>query len=91
MQVEIASGGVEGITEGNAILTSLYIDERGQPIHCVGEKNSLSNQEYQSLYSLGRKLEGFFGKPQDIEWIMADQQIYVIQSRDISENQNKKI
>jgi phosphoenolpyruvate synthase/pyruvate phosphate dikinase len=84
MQVEIAPGGVEGVTEGNAELTSLYIDERGQSLDAIGEKNSLSDQEYQMLYHLGRDIQALFGKPQDIEWILADQQFYIIQSRDIS-------
>ena len=83
MHVEIAPGGVEGVTEGNAELTSLFIDERGQTFQAIGEKNSLSEHEYQRLYHLGREIEALFGKPQDIEWILAEQQFYVIQSRDI--------
>ena len=85
MHVEIAPGGVEGVTEGNAVLTSLYIDERGQPIDVIGEKNCISNEEYRALYHIGRELEVLCGKPQDIEWIIADQQFYIIQSRDISD------
>lgn len=84
MHVEIALGGVEGVTQGDAVLTSLYINERGQSFHATGEKNILSHQQYQALYHLGRELELLCGKPQDIEWIIAAQQLYIIQSRDIS-------
>jgi phosphoenolpyruvate synthase/pyruvate phosphate dikinase len=84
MQVEIAAGGAEGVTLGNNALTSLSIDEKGQPVHAIGEKNILSNDEYQELYRLGRELEVLYGAPQDIEWVIADKKIYIIQSRDIS-------
>ena len=94
MQVEIAPGGVEGVTEGNAELTSLYVDEKGQSTHAIGDKNSLSQLEYQTLYHLGHQIETLCGKPQDIEWIFSDKQFYIIQSRDISESpiiSNQKI
>lgn len=83
MHVEIAPGGVEGVTAGNAELTSLYIDETGQPFDAIGEKNNLSKQQYQILYRLGCEIETLFGKPQDIEWIIADHEFYIIQSRDM--------
>ncbi len=86
MHLEISERGVEGVTEGHAIVSSIHIDERGQVFHAHGEASKLSMQEYQMLFRLGRELNDFFGQPQDIEWILKDHQIYIIQSRDISTN-----
>ncbi|KTD06083.1 pyruvate phosphate dikinase [Legionella gratiana] len=85
MCVEVASNGIEGVTEGNGALASLRINAQGQTFYEQGEKNILNKKQYQDLYHLGRQLETQFGKAQDIEWIIADQQLYVIQCRDISD------
>ncbi|MFT4060246.1 MAG: PEP/pyruvate-binding domain-containing protein [Legionella sp.] len=84
MQVEIAPGGAEGVTQGSTELVSLYIDEKGQPFHAIGNSNILNNKEYQALYKHGHELEVVFGKPQDIEWLLVDQQFYIVQSRDMT-------
>ena len=86
MYVEMAQGGAEGVTSGHAILSSLYINETGAPTYTFGEKDKLSISEYQILYHLGQKIEALFGKPQDIEWIISERNVYVIQSRDIIED-----
>lgn len=83
MRIEIAAGGIEGVTEGTGSLISLNIDELGQTFQTIGEKDILNTKQYRDLYQLGHKLEVLFGKAQDIEWIIADQQLYVVQSRDI--------
>ena len=44
----------------------------------------LCHEQYQALYQLGRELETLFGAPQDVEWVIAEEQIYIIQSRDIT-------
>lgn len=36
------------------------------------------------LEQLGRNIEAYFGKPQDIEWCLADDQFYIVQSRPIT-------
>jgi YidC/Oxa1 family membrane protein insertase len=36
------------------------------------------------LFDLGRRVEGLFGKPQDIEWAYADGEFYLLQARDIT-------
>ncbi len=83
MSVEIAHGGAEGVTQGDAIAASLQIDAQGQTFNLIGEENLLHHQAFQVLYHLGQQLEALFDYPQDIEWIFKDQQFYIIQSRDI--------
>ncbi|KTD59107.1 pyruvate phosphate dikinase [Legionella sainthelensi] len=85
MCIEVANNGVEGVTAGNGALASLHINAQGQTFYEQGEKNILDKKQYQDLYQLGRQLETLFGKAQDIEWIIADQQLYVIQCRNISD------
>ncbi|ARB93544.1 rhodanese-like domain-containing protein [Legionella longbeachae] len=85
MCIEVASNGIEGVTEGNSAVASLHINAEGQTFYEQGEKSILTPKQYRDLYQLGRQLETLFGKAQDIEWIIVDQQLYVIQCRDISD------
>ena len=36
------------------------------------------------LAELGNRIETHYGKPQDIEWALADDEIFVVQSRPIT-------
>lgn len=47
-------------------------------------KQALSDQEILDLASLGRKIEEHFGCPQDIEWCLAGDRFYIVQSRPIT-------
>lgn len=84
MHLELTAQGIEGVTEGNSSLNSLHIDATGQVIQAIGDQHILSTQEYQALYQLGQQLETLFEAPQDIEWVIMDQKIYIIQSRNIA-------
>jgi pyruvate,water dikinase len=44
----------------------------------------LRTDELQNLAQLGTKLEEHFGSPQDIEWAIEDETIYLLQSRPIT-------
>ena len=53
----------------------------------VSEKNSresLNELELRELATLGNKIEGFFGEPQDVEWCFKNDQLYILQSRSIT-------
>ncbi len=47
-------------------------------------KQILSDNQILELESLGRTIESHFSCPQDIEWCVADEQIYVVQSRPVT-------
>lgn len=47
-------------------------------------QSTLSDEEVLELDQIGRKLEAYFGCPQDIEWCLADNKIYIVQSRPIT-------
>ncbi|AET67230.1 phosphoenolpyruvate synthase/pyruvate phosphate dikinase [Desulfosporosinus orientis DSM 765] len=47
-------------------------------------KQVLTDEQILQLEHLGRKIEEHFGCPQDIEWCLADDRFYIVQSRPIT-------
>lgn len=47
-------------------------------------RQALTDKQILNLESVGRKIEKHFGAPQDIEWCLADDAIYIVQSRPIT-------
>lgn len=47
-------------------------------------RQALTDEQILQLEGLGRKIEEHFGCPQDIEWCLADNTFYVVQSRPIT-------
>jgi len=45
---------------------------------------TLTEQQILQLASIGREIEAYFGYPQDIEWCLANDTFYIIQSRPIT-------
>jgi pyruvate,water dikinase len=49
-----------------------------------GERPVLSDEQVVRLARLGRRIEAHFGRPQDIEWCLADDGFQIVQSRPIT-------
>ena len=47
-------------------------------------RQALTDEQIAQLERLGRKIEAHFGRPQDIEWCLADGAFYFVQSRPIT-------
>lgn len=47
-------------------------------------EQTLTDQQILELAKLGRNIEAYFGKPQDIEWCLVDNAFYIVQSRPIT-------
>jgi phosphoenolpyruvate synthase/pyruvate phosphate dikinase len=47
-------------------------------------RQALTDEQILSLTSMGRKIEEHFGCPQDIEWCLAHDKFYIVQSRPIT-------
>jgi rifampicin phosphotransferase len=47
-------------------------------------RQTLTDEQILSLARMGRKIEEHFGSPQDIEWCLADDTFYIVQSRPIT-------
>jgi pyruvate,water dikinase len=45
---------------------------------------ALTGDQVLRLVRLGRRIEGHFGRPQDIEWCLADGEFHIVQSRPIT-------
>ncbi len=45
---------------------------------------TLTDQQILQLAQIGRQIEAYFGHPQDIEWCLADDTFYIVQSRPIT-------
>ncbi len=45
---------------------------------------TLTEQQILQLERVGRQIEAYFGSPQDIEWCLADDTFYIVQSRPIT-------
>ena len=47
-------------------------------------RQKITDQQIIGLAQLGKKIEQHYGKPQDIEWAVADNKIFIVQSRPIT-------
>lgn len=48
------------------------------------QAQTLTETQILQLEHIGRQIEGYFGSPQDIEWCLADDTFYIVQSRPIT-------
>lgn len=48
------------------------------------KKQVLEDDQIQRLAAIGKKIEGYFGSPQDIEWCLYNNEFYIVQSRSIT-------
>ena len=48
------------------------------------DRQALTDKQVLQLARIGRKIEDHFGRPQDIEWCLADDTFYIVQSRPIT-------
>lgn len=56
-----------------------------KPIHPDQQKSqTLTDQQILQLGRIGRQIEAFYGQPQDIEWCLAQDNFYIVQSRPIT-------
>lgn len=83
--VEAVRGGNEHLTSG-LISPSRYVIQNGQISFTEGDKwgGRCSTLQLQILECEGRKIENFFGSPQDIEWTIAENVLYILQSRNVT-------
>ncbi|MDO8658315.1 MAG: phosphoenolpyruvate synthase [Candidatus Levybacteria bacterium] len=56
----------------------------------LGEKQKITDKQIQELAKIGRKLEHHYYFPQDIEWAIEKNRIYIVQTRAITTTGNKK-
>ncbi|MBV9280875.1 MAG: pyruvate, water dikinase, partial [Chloroflexi bacterium] len=85
MIVEGVYGLGEQVVSGEVTPDHYVVDRSGKvKLEKLVHGRVLGEEELRRLAELGRKLEEYFGRPQDVEWAMADGQIYLLQSRPVT-------
>ncbi|SEJ59008.1 pyruvate, water dikinase [Dyadobacter sp. SG02] len=67
---------IHGLREGGTHEQEIATDEQNLP--------TLMDDQVLQLERIGRKIEAHFGWPQDIEWCLAENELYIVQSRPIT-------
>jgi EmrB/QacA subfamily drug resistance transporter len=82
------------ITERHAAIkeAAIRIDRNGGTIEVPlapdeAARLTLTDAQLAALHDLAQKCEAFFGGPQDIEWAIANDELFLLQSRPISSSQ----
>ena len=67
---------VEVLNDGSTAVEEIAPEQQNLP--------TLTDEQVLQLESTGRKIEAHFGYPQDIEWCLADDVFYMVQSRPVT-------
>ncbi|WP_312810911.1 phosphoenolpyruvate synthase [Sedimentibacter sp.] len=67
---------IYGIKEGGTKEVQLGLDKQNA--------QTLTDAQILELEKTGRRIEAYFGRPQDIEWCLYEDKIYIVQSRPIT-------
>lgn len=70
------SGQMKGTQEGHCEISTL--DEN------LKNSSSLSDTEIQDLWKIGSHINQYFNRPQDIEWAIEKNKLYILQSRPVT-------
>ena len=85
--VDRATGAVKKLEVGRKEVT-IAAAERGIKEYVTDavqrQKTVLTNKQITDLTQLGDQIETLFGTPQDIEWAIADEHIFILQARPIT-------
>ena len=84
-----ASGEVDDVTVAQKKVMNVRDSETGETVERAVPKERrservLDGDELDELRELGVEIEDHYGEPQDVEWAMADGEVYVLQSRPIT-------
>ncbi|MDG9674335.1 rifamycin-inactivating phosphotransferase [Micromonospora sp. DH14] len=74
--VAVKQRAVAAVPGGGTREVAIEAQRRGQP--------ALTQEQVLRLVQLGRRIEAHFGRPQDIEWCLVDDDFQIVQSRPIT-------
>jgi pyruvate,water dikinase len=85
MVIEATYGLGEQVVSGRVTPDHYVVDRAGAPTReHLPNGGVLDGDELAALAELGRSLEETFGGPQDVEWAIADGELYLLQSRPVT-------
>src|SRR5262249_34490793 len=87
MLIEAAPGLGDNVVSGRNTPDSFRIEPgTGQIIESryPGQQPTLTSQDLRELWSLARRVSEHLGAPQDIEWAIANNEVFLLQTRPIT-------
>jgi pyruvate,water dikinase len=82
VQVNAIRGLGDRFVSGNATPDQWVVSDRTV---CVSRtENALTEEQVNEIAQLARKVESHFGQPQDVEWAIADDKVFLLQVRPIT-------
>ncbi|UYX49957.1 phosphoenolpyruvate synthase [Bacillus thuringiensis] len=85
---KVKEGGITGKMIATKKLAIYALKEGGTETKQIAPNQqtvqTITNQQILQLARIGRQIEAYFGCPQDIEWCLADDTFYIVQSRPIT-------
>ncbi|WYL96577.1 MAG: PEP/pyruvate-binding domain-containing protein [Gloeotrichia echinulata IR180] len=83
--VSAVSGNGASLVSGESDADSYYVDRAGKIIKCqIVDQPVLDDGQVQAVAGCVRQAGRYFHRPQDIEWAIANGQLYLLQSRPIT-------
>jgi len=84
VSIDVSFGLGEALVSG-LVNADNYKVRNGQIIEKkISTSDALTDEQVLRLERIGRKIEEHFGHPQDIEWCLVDETVYLVQSRPIT-------
>jgi pyruvate,water dikinase len=82
--IEAIDGIGDRVVEGAVTPERWVVDREATIREHASAGRVLSEQQARHLAALGRRIETVFGTPQDIEWAIADGEVWILQSRPVT-------
>ena len=85
--VEKATGEIRQMQVGEKAIMTVPVAGGTNEVAVDSQKRAraaLSNEQIGEIIRTGCRIESLFGRPQDIEWAMAGEQLYILQARPIT-------
>ena len=84
--IEFSNGLCENIVSGIVNPSIIIIEKKSGKIlqKKLINKNSISDKEIKLIYEAGLKIEKNYGSPQDIEWSILRNKLFILQTRPIT-------
>lgn len=86
MIIEIVNGICNNAVAGLITPTRYHVDKKTLKIveKNIWRNQTLTEKEIKNLIEYGKMLEKYFNKPQDIEWVIQNNKIFLLQTRPIT-------
>jgi len=81
LSIYVVAGLGQGLADGSQTPVCLFLPRTDNEASVCPDTELLTGVQLQTLRQWALKLENYFGCPQDVEWLLADNRLLVVQSR----------